>query len=164
MSVSKTAGILFAAAVLLSGALCSLGCGHYDAAWRATASVRAAGEMTDTALAQAAGAKHRKCLAKFGPKTMGYASCIRSTKTALEQWTRHAKPAINSALIATATGLTIAEKTGSKDYNWTSALRPAACGLARAVMQWRGLSDQLDALAKKYGPALVALCGKGGTK
>ncbi len=145
--------------VIVGSVVATSGCGHYDAGWRAAASLRAAGELTDTALAQAANAKHQACRKKYSAHTMGYARCIQSVVAGLDQWIHYARPAIDSALIATATGLAIAEKSGKSGYKWTDSLKPGACAIVDVIRKWRHLSKALEKIAGRYLDPLNALCG-----
>jgi len=132
--IALLAGILYAV-ILLQGA-----CNPRAAAWRTTAAVKAAGNVAAQALADEGDKQHRQCLSKHGPKTEGYANCIKDHYAAMLAWQNFVKPAINSALRATVDGLTIASKVKLKpDFDWKAALKPAACAILKIVSEWKHL-------------------------
>lgn len=116
----------------------STGCSPYAAAWRTTGAVQSAGNLTDRAIAAAARPELGKCNARHGAKTKAAEACLYATTPgkALKQWVTIARPAVNSALIATVTSLQVAERAKNKKLDWLAILRPAGCALAKIVEQF----------------------------
>jgi len=138
--VALVAGILIA--IVLWGAG---GCNHYATAWRATAAVKAAGNLADDSIASSVTAKHRECIAKHCgsddpakcKSPAEYRDCVGKAQAVGLAWMQVVRPAINSALQATVTGLTIAERVKLKpDFNWMDALKPAVCMLSKVAKEW----------------------------
>ncbi len=129
--------------IIILALLLTASCNPYAAAWRTTGAVREAGTLVDKAIAEAAYAAQKRCVSKHGKDTGPYVDCVKGSGEwkALNQWRDKARPAINSALVATVTALTIAEHAKDKKFSWQLFLeivKPAACGIARAVEQWKG--------------------------
>ena len=131
-NVGRNAAVMVLALGLL--AVSATSCRPYDAAWRTTAAVQGAGNLTDRAIAVAATDARAKC--KKVPET--YAACMKGSKAvmALDYWRQIARPSINAALIATVASLQIAERIKDKKLDWIGILRPAVCALARVVEQF----------------------------
>jgi len=132
-----------------------VGCQPYEAAWRTTAAVRAAGTLTDQALAAAARRKISECRVKGGD----WRACVRASREyrAITEWRRWGVPAVNSAVSATVAALQIAERVrGQRQIDWIGLLRPAGCALARVLKQW---APMLGAAKEPVAAAVAALGG-----
>jgi len=148
---------------LLVGALLALmaACANpHAAAWRTSDVVRQAGNQVDRAFGTLARNQHKKCVEAHGPRTSGYAVCIDKHKKALDAWRKQARPAVNSALIATVSAIQIAEKVKQdKPVNWVSLLRPAVCAITKVIEQWGHLlGDEKQQLLSYLGAIKGVTC------
>ncbi len=126
---------LLVIAVLLSG------CKPFEAEWRTLSAVKAAGEIVDKAIAEAALKEHARCLKAHNSKTPAYKTCMEATKAykALTDWRKWGKPTVNSVLIAAVTAVQIWEKSKASKVDLMTILKPAACALAKMVEQYGDL-------------------------
>jgi|GEM_PF-6301820 len=124
--------------LIMAGCLmASAGCkGPYDAAWRTLDSVQKAQALTAKQLASTVKAKHAACLKAHGTKTPEYATCIKKHRDALRTWRKIVRPVVNDSVAITVAAIQVAERAKDDNVNWIVLLRPAVCGLARAVKQW----------------------------
>ena len=134
----------------MRGVVCALalvvallaGCGGPHAvAWRTTAAVRSAGDLTDKAIAASVDREAEKCIKAGKTDAVALRACVQASKpwAALVEWRATVRPAINSALVLTVASLQIAEQAKAKDLDWGAILAPAACAIARALEQWGDL-------------------------
>jgi hypothetical protein len=81
--------------------------------------------------------KRNECK-KQHPLKADFIKCITESKQhkALKAWSQYAKPSINTALVSTVTGLSLAERSKQKDFKWLDTLRPAVCAVVKSVAQW----------------------------
>lgn len=125
----------------------------YDAGWRTVAAVQSAGNAADDALARVGRAKHEECSSKHAQGSTEYSDCVAKERTAITYWVNYVRPAINTALLATVSGLQVAEKVKTKpDYDWKEELKPAVCLLAKVLEQWAPLFG-------KYADTIKAFLG-----
>jgi hypothetical protein len=132
--------------IVLSLCVPVMGCGGtYHAAWKTTKAIRGAGTAADQAIAAYIETTRRKCLEQHGSGTQGYAACTAQARRVYRKWSQIYRPAANAALLTTVAGLQIAEKTDEEDFNWQSAIRPAACVLLEASEEFSELLDGTEA-------------------
>jgi hypothetical protein len=117
------------------------GCKPFEAEWRTTSAIKAAAELTDKAIAEAAVKEHNRCIKAHKAGTPEYKVCIESSKPykALIGWRKFGKPTINAALIAAVAAIQIAERAKGSKLDIAAVLRPAACALAKMVEQYGDL-------------------------
>lgn len=134
--VALLVGILAVLTFMLLNGLLSGCCNATCIAWRTTATVKDAATLTDTTIAGVAREKRASCAKVSSVGTPRYTECITPTRDALHQWVTYARPAINSALVATVAALTIAERAKQTPKDWLGLLKPAACALSRCTRAW----------------------------
>ncbi len=140
--------------LFLSGS--SAGCGGLAAGYRTLVIVKKAGDETGKALAGTCKDKRLKCFKAHEKDIAKLRECLRPCKDALTHWTKHARPAINSALTATFAGLETAYAKKDKKADWLTLIKPAACALIKISKQWQPLmGDKI----KKIVSAIIALEG-----
>jgi hypothetical protein len=117
------------------------GCKPFEAEWRITSALKAAGSLVDKGISEAAVKEHNRCIKAHKAGTAEYKACIESTKAykALMDWRKFGAPTINSVLIAAVTAIQIAEKAKGEKPKLMSILKPAACALSKMVEQYGDL-------------------------
>lgn len=122
-------------AVLLWFLLQSASCGGaLTTGYRATLVGTQVRDAISTGLAEVCKAKHETCL-KDKAK---YKTCIADCKKDLELWVKKFKPAVQAALLLTVAGLEVAHKAKDKKYTgWLTLIKPAICGLAQALLEFK---------------------------
>ncbi len=160
---AKRRNMFIVAMVSIAGAIAILlylgGCNPYAAAWRTMDGVIKARDLTAQQLAAVAKVKHQDCVKEHGAKTQGFADCINGTRKMLGTWQKQVRPAINSSLQITAASVQIAERVKDKKMDWIGLLRPAACGLFRAVKSWgHYLPDKGQTVLKSIGTFGELIC------
>lgn len=139
--VKPRGGAVSVLALGLFATLAVTACNPRAALWRTAAGVRGAGTLTDGAIADAARAMHARCKPEGPPKSPGRTQCIKGSREwrALTIWRGDVRPAINAALIATVTALTIAERVkGSKldAAEVIKLLKAGGCGIVKILAQF----------------------------
>lgn len=141
LPVGPTAVLLALALALAPALAVAPACQPFETEWRTVSALKAAGELTDRAIAEAAVVAHEKCIIAHGAGTAGYKACIGSAKAykALVGWRKYGRPTINSGLLAAVTALQIAEKAKTSKLDLAAVLKPAACALSKMVQQYGDL-------------------------
>lgn len=132
----------------------SYGCNRYSdlvVGYKSLGMVRDAGNAGDLAVAEWLRHHTKKCLAAHGTKTAAYASCINPRLATQSTW-RQAVIGINAALLAAKGALqayhAYLDGKGGKQVSWVKVLRPAVCGLAKALRVLRAAVPKLGEAAK----------------
>lgn len=135
MRLQKTAFKAFIGVVFFSAMLClALAFGScadkYKTAWYSIKAVQTAAETTDKGIAVANRYARKKCQDSSKDDAV-VKKCILESREyrALKTWRDVAVPTINSSLMLSIAGLSLAEKIKSENFNVVNDLRFAACAI-----------------------------------
>ena len=150
--INTSAIVLFSmvAAVYI---LACLGCANpYRVAWLTTSATVSARNATDDGIAETFGMVVKKCESEHGAKTVAFKACVQGDKIypVIVVWRTIARPTVNSAIQATITALTLAEKSKTQNLNWISYLLPAVCAVSKIVKEYSLLFPEKAKIVLKY--------------
>jgi hypothetical protein len=118
------------AVLVLGCASCSTSQGY-----RAVLITRIAAAATGATITEACRIKRARCRAQYHLATSSGQACTKACRAATLQWTRHVRPALNTALASTQAALE-AHRDGGERPDWRAMLKPAVCALLTVSRQW----------------------------
>jgi hypothetical protein len=131
------------AIVSLAGIMLAIylaGCSGLAPGYRALLVVKEAGDQTGKTMAAVCKAKRLECEKKHAADKPALKACVKPCRDALERWVKYARPAINSAQLATWAALETAYQAEKHEADWLKLLKPGACALIKLLEQWKAIA------------------------